>query len=551
MKKMIGKRGGVTAGSFSGEKVPKTTAWTYSMSGIFRDACYVLVSGSYLSYIKTAGLLSSNPATYKAQLSTIIGLYIVLLIWDGLNDPLMGIIIEKCHFKYGKFRPWILIGAIGNIFAVLLMFLAQPSGWWCVACFGIYYFLWDFVFTMNDIAYWSMLPSLSGDEKERSKLTTLVSIASGIGQAAMYGLTGLLVNVDNIGYIYKWLAVPTAILFLISQAAVFFFCKEHARDPKQEEVSRQTKFKDLFLMVKKNQPLRMSVLAIFFYYLVGAVTSTFGYDYFVFTYGYGGSLAGYVYVVNGAFSVIAGLGGQIFFGLISRKMKLLDIVRLMFYLTIGFYLVAFILATPMFGNEPLAYSPVSLGSDGTYSVNILGGTGWLLFIPLFFSSASTSIFYLALLVLMQNSIEYNEWKFGERKESVAFAWRPLDAKISSAAKWALYMIALVATGTISVYNTINSTSESLDAGDAGMTSAAANKAVQDSINALSQGQKIGFCFWYFGLAIGCMIVAYLFIRLGYHLTDEEHHRIVVELDKKHQAENQKTADTSSVTSSIS
>jgi Na+/melibiose symporter-like transporter len=173
----MGKRGEKLFGTYSGNKVPRLTEGIYSFSGIFRDACTVLVSGFFLTYAKTAGLLDSGSA-YIQQLSVISTILALLLIWDGFNDPIMAIIIEKCHFKTGKYRPWILIGAIGNSLMVLLMFLTKPTGWLFVAMFGLYYFLWDFAFTMNDIAYWSMLPSLTNEGKERNKLTTLVTISA-------------------------------------------------------------------------------------------------------------------------------------------------------------------------------------------------------------------------------------------------------------------------------------------------------------------------------------------------------------------------------------
>lgn len=521
----------LTSGEFEGEKPPKKTEWIYSMSGIFRDACYALVSYNFLNYAKTAGLLDQE--NYTAQFSVLIGLFIACLIWDGLNDPLMGIIIEKFHFKTGKFRPWILIGAIGTCIMVLLMYLAKPTGWWFVACFGLFYFTWDFVFTMNDIAYWAMLPSLSGDTKERNKLTTLVNVAAGIGQAAMAGLTGLLVNAGNINTIYGYLAIPVGILFLLSQAAIFFLCKEHARNKKQDEISKNAKLTDLFQMVKRNIPLRVVVIAIFFEYLMGALTGTLGYDYFIFTYGYGGSLGGSVYFISGIFSTVFALIAQGLYGKISQKIKLMRILDISFIATLVLYAFFFIISVPLFGENPLAYSPRT-GTGMEASVNLFSGTGWLIIIPLTLISMTTSVFLLVLLVMMQNSIEYNEWKFGEKKEAIAFAWRPLDAKLSSAVKQGLYMLILIATGTIGVYKVIDEGTKNINAGliDANT----ANENALNAVDQLTREQIIGFDCAYIGLAVVCLTVSYLFIKFGYHLTEEQHNDIMAELAIRHQQE---------------
>jgi len=160
----------LTSGTYVGEEVPKRTKWVYSVSGMFRDACYSLVSGFLLTYIMYSGVLGPSTEDYNAQIGVINLLFIVFLIWDGINDPLFGMILEKCHFKSGKFRPWILIGGILNAIVVILLFTVRPTGWAFVATWAVFYFLWDGVFTLNDIAYWAMLPSLSSNEKVRPKL---------------------------------------------------------------------------------------------------------------------------------------------------------------------------------------------------------------------------------------------------------------------------------------------------------------------------------------------------------------------------------------------
>ena len=80
------------------------------------------------------------------------------------------------------------IGAVTNSLILALMFTVRPTGWGFVALFGVFYLLWEMTFTMNDIAYWSMLPSLSRDEKTRNQLTTFVALAASIGAFAVGGL---------------------------------------------------------------------------------------------------------------------------------------------------------------------------------------------------------------------------------------------------------------------------------------------------------------------------------------------------------------------------
>ena len=95
---------------------------------------------------------------------------VVCLLWDAINDPMMGIIIENSHLKAGKFKPWIFIGVILNSLIIICLFTVRSEGWGFVAFFGVGYLLWGMTYTMNDIAYWGMLPSLTSDPGERNWL---------------------------------------------------------------------------------------------------------------------------------------------------------------------------------------------------------------------------------------------------------------------------------------------------------------------------------------------------------------------------------------------
>ena len=172
--------------TFEGENVPKLTKWLYCSSGMFRDLCYQFVSMFLLMFAQYCGIGQNED--YLAMYGTITVIIIILRIWDGFNDPIMGFIIEKVHFKSGKYRPWILIGAVSSSIITILMFWLNVKGWAYVACFAVFYFLWDFTFTMNDIAFWSVLPSLSTKEKVRANLTTLLSIFVSIGAFAAGGV---------------------------------------------------------------------------------------------------------------------------------------------------------------------------------------------------------------------------------------------------------------------------------------------------------------------------------------------------------------------------
>ena len=150
----------------------KRNKWFFSIGGIGRDMAYSLVANYFFMYVQFG--LSLSVAQF-ATLSILIG--VLGRIWDGINDPLMGTIIDSCNFKWGKFKPWIFIGAILTGLLLLLMFNVRPFGsqdiygWIYVGLMTVIYLLWEAAFTMNDIGYWGAIPSLSRKSKNSDQLT--------------------------------------------------------------------------------------------------------------------------------------------------------------------------------------------------------------------------------------------------------------------------------------------------------------------------------------------------------------------------------------------
>ena len=286
----------------------------------------------------------------------------IALVWDGINDPIMGFIVEKVHFKLGKFKPWILIGAIGNTLAVMLLFLVRPTNSWVfVGLMIAFYVLWDTFFTMNDIGYWAMLPSLSSDEKERATLTSRVTICAAIGGFLMTGAATLLPTMfgassgKGAATVYGIMAIVVSLLFLASQAAVFFFCQEKARDVKQEEASEKSSLVDLFKIVGKDPQVRWAVISIFLYYLAsGVLTGGIGMNYYYLSVGYGSASGGLVVTLIAVFYVLSQISSQALYPVIAKKISKQKILLIATIITlvgaVGFFFTCF----PLFGDKSLS-----------------------------------------------------------------------------------------------------------------------------------------------------------------------------------------------------
>ncbi len=112
-------------------------------------------------------------------------LLLIVQIWDAINDPLIGSMIDADHRKYrhGKFKSYIFVGALGLLVAGALVFIPVPNADIVIKCilFIAGYILWDAFYTIANVPYGSMLSLVTEDAAERSSLSTWRSVGSMVG----------------------------------------------------------------------------------------------------------------------------------------------------------------------------------------------------------------------------------------------------------------------------------------------------------------------------------------------------------------------------------
>ena len=107
-------------------------------------------------------------------------------VFDAISDPSIGVIVDNTRTRWGKFKPWILIGLVASTVLMTLMFTPNGLGDAAfVAVFAVVYVAWSISYTINDVGYWSMLPALSQNQKEREKIGAVARICSAIGAFTM------------------------------------------------------------------------------------------------------------------------------------------------------------------------------------------------------------------------------------------------------------------------------------------------------------------------------------------------------------------------------
>lgn len=151
-----------------------------------------------------------------------------------------------------------------------------------------------------------------------------------------------------------------------------------------------------------------------------------------------------------------------------------------------------------------------------------------IFAFLFFGAAG--IFYLAVLVMFQDAIDYGEVKNGERKESICFAWRPLDVKLASGLNRGLQYLVYFATGTMSAINAISDYEGKFNAGE--ITEAEMQTAIQGELDAVSRNSKIWFGVIVIGVILLVFALGFFFLRFKYSLDEAKVKEINAQLNQK-------------------
>ena len=124
-------------------------------------------------------------------------LLLIVQIWDAINDPLIGSMIDadKRTYRIGKFKTYILIGATGLLVAGALVFIPVPKANLAIKCilFIAGYIIWDACYTIANVPYGSMMSLITEDPSERSQLSTWRSIGSMIGNMVPMAILPMLI----------------------------------------------------------------------------------------------------------------------------------------------------------------------------------------------------------------------------------------------------------------------------------------------------------------------------------------------------------------------
>ena len=466
---------------------------SYGLGAVGKDMVYMLSASYVLYYFQD--ILGVSAAAMGVIL-------LVARVFDAFNDPIMGAIVAKTKTRWGKFRPWLLIGTITNAIVLYLMFSApptlSPSG--LVAYAAVTYIVWGVTYTMMDIPYWSMIPAFTEGGKERENLTTLARSCAGVGSAIITIITIMSVSalghafggngitdreVERIGFSYFSIAI--AVLFVLFTVICCINVKEKSTvDMKSASVG------EMFRALLANDQAMAVVVAIVIVNCSIYITSNL--VIYFFKYDFGGT--GW----RGDYTLFSTFGGGI---QILAMMLLYPLLR-RFFTSIQIYFVS-----------------MGMAIAGYISLLVLASTSmnnvYLLFIPGFFIFAANGMLAVITTVFLANTVDYGELKNHRRDESVIFSMQTFVVKLASGVS------ALIAALALQVLSLSNDTEETVTEIDYSL-----------GVDAM---QKMGLRMTMTIIPIIGLVFAIFWFKKKYILTDEKLKEISVELVKRKTIEN--------------
>lgn len=401
---------------------------SYGLGAVGKDMVYML-SASYILYYYQ-DLLGVS--------SWVMGVILMAArIFDAFNDPIMGVVVAKTQTKWGKFRPWLLIGTILNAIVLFFMFAVPKSvtGGGLVAYAAVLYITWGITYTMMDIPFWSMIPAFTEGGRERENLSTLARSCAGVGSAIITVITMICVpklgeigNADKAALVaagntegaadsarlagieagrfiersgFKWFALVIAILFVAFITVTCICIKEKSTVNMQSPTVGQM-FKALFsndqavtvvatiVLINCSLYITSNLLIYFFKYDIGG--ANWNANYVLFN------------TVGGAVQIISMM---LFYPLLRKFMSSIKVFYVSFGMAITGYLVLFVM--------------MCLGVSSVY---VLLAPGFLIFAAFGMLTVLTTVF-------LANTVDYGELKNKRRDESIIFSMQTFVVKLAS------------------------------------------------------------------------------------------------------------------------
>lgn len=397
---------------------------SFCLGNLGHSAFYGVMSTYFVIFI-TSSMFSGMQASIADKLIGLItGLMVVIRIAELVIDPILGNIVDNTKTKWGKFKPWILVGTLVSALLLLVLFtgifgLAQESWLLFAVLFILIYIGFDIFYSLSDVSYWGMVPALSEDSHARGIYTSLGAFSGTIG---WNGLTIIVVPiVTSVTYMVTgkheegaagWLAFAAVISALaIVCALIVCFGTKEKHNIIRNSAKQKTSLKQVFGAIFHNDQILWPSLAYLLYSLAYIITNGVLFYMYKFVIGKPNE-----FWVVGVIATIIGFCISPSFPILNKYIPR----KWLFVAGQTCMVLAYVLF--IFGRNN-----VILMDLGLVLLNI-------------------NFAQLVTVLTLTDAIEYGQLKNGQRNEAVVLAVRPMIDKFTGAVSNALVGYVAIAAG---------------------------------------------------------------------------------------------------------
>ena len=355
-------------------------------------------------------------------------LLLVVQVWDAINDPLIGSIIDadKRQYKRNKFLSYIFAGSIGLVVAGALCFVPMPNAPAMAKniIFIAGYVIWDAFYTVANVPYGSLLGLISDDQGDRASLSAFRSVGSLVGNMVPMVILPFIIYDENENIIGERVFIAALIMGILGFFAFQFMIRNTEirveTDVKAGEEVQKFNVIEAMGNFLKNRPA------------VGATVAAMG--MFI---GMQGSTAAVTVLFQSYFKAV----------------ELSGIVS-------AFAMIPIVLFTPLARKMVVKYGKKELATVGSIASVVAGIL--LVVAPITPDMKGVVIYIVCQLIfalgmgiystvswgMMGDAIDYNEWKTGNREEGTVYALHSFFRKLAQGAGPSLVLVIMVWLGYI-------------------------------------------------------------------------------------------------------
>ncbi|PSW10247.1 melibiose:sodium transporter MelB [Photobacterium rosenbergii] len=380
----------------SSSKVSLATKLSFGFGGFGKDFGMSVVSVLLLFYYTdVAGVSPIFVGT----------VFLVARIWDAVNDPMLGYIVNNTKTRWGRYKPWIFFGNLLNAGFTIALFSAHHfTGTAQLIFIAITYIGWGMTYTMLDAPFWSLIPTITLDKKERERLMPYPRLfASG----AYYFASGMgIVAVNKLGqgddahgfFLY---AVISAVLAIASATVTCLWTKQSVKDDPSQQNTINIKEAIKYLL-KNDQFVALLSVALIFNIANGFFN---GLHLYFYKYVLGDeTLFSTFMVLTGVFGILA--------------------------------IIAFPNLASRFGRAKLFSASLLLPAASSailfITANFAQSSQILITLAGALAGISTGLYWLMIFLMIADTVDYGDLRLGKRCESVCYSVQTFAVKCTGA-----------------------------------------------------------------------------------------------------------------------